>query len=199
MGSRGPKRQKTANAPSDTEFLENNYCTVLVTVDARKLKKTANPVRSLNKQHPSVAKYLAMFKRGEYGGGENYISVALPGLEGAAMEELVEKLKSVSLGERNLHAEEPITEGLKAHLEQSDVVLVDGAHRLVALEDEEVREVHPFPTAKLYYRDQGKPFSELDVQSVGRTLNKYSSTVVQMSLGNSVESILSPHKDYRGE
>lgn len=193
MSSPEPKRQRTGEASDSVGFLTATYHTILVKVEAVKLRKTANPLRPVTEGHKAVKHYTELFKQGSYGDTRDYISVALPGMEKAKMEELVQKLKGMDEKDRNLHAADGVTPGLKEYLagKENSVVLVDGAHRLYALKHPDVLKLGKPPTAVLYYRRDGEPMSELDVQSVGRNLNRGASIVVEMSTLDKVNSVLS--------
>ena len=148
-------------------------------VHERKLR-----VRPTNIAHKQITEWADSFLLIQYGADNRYISFSTKGLDPQITKNMRAKLMAMPLKKRVMTAPRAsfgnCPEGIAMENENraKDTVYVDGMHREAALERDDVYAVYPLVAAWWYYRKDLKSMTDMDIVSLGQSLNEVASATI---------------------
>ena len=199
--SKRSSREVTRDVAASVNVLTNNdkFHRIDVAMDIKDIHKGQFRVRDTRESDPTVNEFARMFIQGNYARGDNVIRIAILDLPVELNKELEEWARNApkyvykgdSLAGPNLSVLLRGESELSRKLKGRKVVYVDGMHRGAALQQEDVREVVPWPRVCLHIRKDYQPTTHLDVVVAGSQYNQESSATVKMTVVDKINSLVS--------
>ena len=169
------------------------YGRVTIVADISKLKMPEFVVRSTRVDDRTLSDFVTCFEDGKYGDGGQYMTIALLGVDSKIEKEFVKTACSLS-GDTDPRVEDIVLADKTLNPVKEGLVVVDGAHRKIALMKESVVRAYNGSTehkVHLLYRRDNLCMSNAEIIAQGCTSNETAFLRVEYTAQDRVFALLS--------